>query len=134
MTAEVNTLLACLASKDFRMTHKPHLAYRAIKYCPALLKFMVHLLQNPCIKIIQPCQGNHFHLITYRKYSVRLFMSGLCVHKGKRSHSSSFHKYTQWVVLFRLLTSVDPPADQIPAVLWFSLPHGLYTARGHTIF
>lgn len=127
-------MLACLASNSFRMTHKPHLANRAIKYCPALLKFMVHLLQNPCIKIIQPCQGNRFDLITFRKYSVRLFMSGLSVCRGKRGHSSLFHKFTLWFVLFRLLTSTDPLAAWTPAVLCFSLPHSLYTARGNTKF
>lgn len=63
----INTLLACLASKGFKMTHKPHLAYTVIKYCPASLKFIVHLLKNPCIKrIIQPCQGKHLNLITFR--------------------------------------------------------------------
>lgn len=79
MTRELNTLLVCLASKGFKMTHKPHLAYTTIKYCPTSLKFMVHLLKNPCIKIFQPCQWNHFNLITFRNYAVSFFTSALCV-------------------------------------------------------
>lgn len=106
---------------SFRMTHKPHLPYRPIKYCPALLKFMVHLLQNPCIKIIQPCQGNHFDVITFRNYSVRFFMSGLCVQRGKRGHSCSFHKFTQGLFYSgfsypQILSRLDPTSP----VLFFA--------------
>lgn len=114
---------------SFRMTHKPHLAYRAIKYCPALLKFMVHLLQNPCIKITQPCQGNHFDVITFRNYSVRFFMSGLCVQSEKGPFVLIPQIYSG-VVLFRFLISTDP--QQTGSHL--SCAFLCRTARGNTIF